>query len=313
MSQQDFDNFKQRLKDWMNSHQEEYDQFEEEMNRKDSEGYQIIMTKAMVLIPEYQNIIKKKMNAGNYEDFSEIDILSSNSELAKNLINEFENPDESSIVPVVLCWLYFGKSFERMVEKGEELKNNPETPFFQKQMIAYTIKMLMSQSVKLGLRTKEYWKNYNKLKKAIDKNEIMDWAMEQELSANETIAIEKKKPGRKKNEKNLSEMLSDTPTDKPDNIIDRIGEHLITKHSQQDLAFLKIALEELLYIYPCEVKPFRDALAEQYGDNTHIVVERGIQKALEALTDYMSSRGIFVKDLTENREQIDKIKEILSE
>ena len=124
------------------------------------------------------------------------------------------------------------------------------------------------------------------------------------MQSDEMPESEKKKPGRKKNERNLSEMLSDTPTDKPNSIINKIGEYLKTKHSQQDLAFLKIALEELQYIYPCEVKPFRDALAAQYVEDTHIVVERGIQKTLESLTDYMPSRGIFVKDLLENREQI---------
>jgi hypothetical protein len=34
MPQQDFDNFKKRLKEWKETHPEEYDLFEEEMNRR---------------------------------------------------------------------------------------------------------------------------------------------------------------------------------------------------------------------------------------------------------------------------------------
>jgi hypothetical protein len=40
MPQQDFDNFKQRLKEWKEIHSEEYYLFEEEMNSRDAVGYQ---------------------------------------------------------------------------------------------------------------------------------------------------------------------------------------------------------------------------------------------------------------------------------
>ena len=53
MSQQDFDNFKQRIKDWMDSHPDEYDCFEEEMNDKDNVGYQKILSLAFRLVPQY--------------------------------------------------------------------------------------------------------------------------------------------------------------------------------------------------------------------------------------------------------------------
>ena len=43
MAEQDFDNFKQRLREWMGSHPAEYDAFEAEMNRKDDAGYQMVL------------------------------------------------------------------------------------------------------------------------------------------------------------------------------------------------------------------------------------------------------------------------------
>ena len=121
MAQQDFDNFKQRLRDWMNVHQEAYDQFEESMNQRDSVGYQMIMTKVMMLIPEYQKLIKKKINTGTFDNISDIETLLSKESIAKAIINEFEGSDENIIIPLALCWLYFGKSFERMIEQGEEI------------------------------------------------------------------------------------------------------------------------------------------------------------------------------------------------
>jgi hypothetical protein len=83
MSQQDYDNFKQRLKDWMLSHQEEYDRFEEAMNQRDSIGYQMIMTKAMMLVPEYQKLIKKKIKTGTFDAISDIETLLSKKLLVK--------------------------------------------------------------------------------------------------------------------------------------------------------------------------------------------------------------------------------------
>jgi oligoendopeptidase F len=75
MSQQEFDNFKQRIKDWMDSHPEEYDCFEEEMNRKDNEGCQNILTIAFSLVPKYQKVLRKRMNQGAYNDISDIETL----------------------------------------------------------------------------------------------------------------------------------------------------------------------------------------------------------------------------------------------
>ena len=65
MSQQEFDNFKQRIKDWMDNHPEEYDCFEEEMNLKDNTSYQKILTMAFTLVPRYQKIIQKRANHGS--------------------------------------------------------------------------------------------------------------------------------------------------------------------------------------------------------------------------------------------------------
>jgi hypothetical protein len=40
MSRQDFENFKQHLKDWKETHPDEYDLFEGKMNSRNAVGYQ---------------------------------------------------------------------------------------------------------------------------------------------------------------------------------------------------------------------------------------------------------------------------------
>lgn len=293
MSQQDFDNFKQQIKDWMDSHPEEYDCFEEEMNRKDNAGYQQILTKAFSLVPKYQKITRKRINQASTEDISDIETLFSENNLAESLINEFENSSPESIVPAMLSWLYFGKSFERMVERGEEIRRNPETTFAEKIVILPVIKLLITRSISLGLRTKADWEEHRELMKLAESENVIDWAMDDAIA-------EKKTAGRRPDTQIL-----------PEELIQAIEDFLRNSHSQRDIACLKIALEELGLSKPGGIKAFRDSLHKQYQDKSiHIIPERGIQKAYRELTDLVG--GTRVKDLKENRTYIDEIKDILS-
>ena len=43
MAKQDFEQFKQDVKEWLNSHPEEYDRFVAEVNNKSAKGFQIRM------------------------------------------------------------------------------------------------------------------------------------------------------------------------------------------------------------------------------------------------------------------------------
>lgn len=294
MSQQEFDNFKQRIKDWMDSHPEEYDCFEEEMNRKDNAGYQKILTAAFALVPQYQKIVRKRINQASAEDISDIEMLFSENNLAESLINEFEKTSPKSIVPAMFSWLYFGKSFERMVERGEEIRRNPETTFAEKIVILPVIKLVIARSISLGLRTKADWKAHRKLMKLAESEDIMDWAIDDETT-------EKKKAGRKPDAQLL-----------PEELLPSIEEFLRNKNTQRDIACLKIALEEMSLSKSGGIKAFRDALYKQYQDkDIHIISERGIQEAYKELTSFMGD-GEMVKDLKENRIHIDEIKTFLS-
>ena len=102
MSQQSFDNFKQRLKDWKETHSDEYDLFEEEMNSKDGTGYQKILSLAITLVPAYKKLINRKANQGTFDDISDIENLFIENKLAQTLITEFDNPNKNSIIPAML-------------------------------------------------------------------------------------------------------------------------------------------------------------------------------------------------------------------
>ena len=51
MSRTDYEAFKERMKEWMSDHADAYDAFEEMMNYESDEGYRLVMTTAMKLLP----------------------------------------------------------------------------------------------------------------------------------------------------------------------------------------------------------------------------------------------------------------------
>jgi hypothetical protein len=308
MEQSEYNAFKARMKRWISDNADTYDDFEALMNSQSDAGYQKIMAQAMALVPKYEKAVSKKMHSGSVEETFDIEALFADENLGAKLVGEFETIRTESIVPAAICWLFFGRSFENMVERGEEIMNNPNVNRFQSFIVARTTKMLIKKSIDLGIRTREDWDEYNHLKKTIDSGQTMDWA----LGANEQ-PTENKKPGRPSTAGTLAGMFAPIVRNKK-NLIDKIGEYLTTKHSQSDIARLKIALDELRFLVsPVNIKSFRDALAERFAPGIHIVHERGIQEAYSRLTSYVTIKDVkvMVANREEDRAAIDELKDFL--
>lgn len=282
MGHEEYEAFKAKLREWMNTHPDEYAAFEEAMNARDYAGYQSVIFQAMSLIPRYRRLMSAKANEGLFEHVDEIEQAAEESHLAENLIRKCEQPDKDSTIPAMLCWLYFGKSFERMVERCEELRRSPDLGFLQKMTMSATIKLLISRSIKLELRTKQDWDAHREAMRLVESDRVLEWAAGT-LPAEDSD--EKRKPGRPSTTKSLVEMFSPAVAH-PDELRRKIGEYLTKKHTQTDIARLKIALDELRYlVVPINIKPFRDALQAEYGSDIRIIHERGIQEAYSRLTE----------------------------
>ena len=73
MGQQEYEAFKAKLREWMNTHPDEYAAFEEAMNARDYAGYQSVIFQAMSLIPRYRRLMSDKANEGLFEHVDEIE------------------------------------------------------------------------------------------------------------------------------------------------------------------------------------------------------------------------------------------------
>ena len=176
MGQQEYEAFKAKLREWMNTHPDEYAAFEEAMNARDYAGCQSVIFQAMSLIPRYRRLMSDKANEGLFEHVDEIEQAARQHDLAGKIIRECEQPGKDSTLPAMLCWLYFGKSFERMVERCEELRHSPDLGFLQKMTMSATIRLLISRSIKLELRTKQDWDAHREAMRLAESDRVLEWA-----------------------------------------------------------------------------------------------------------------------------------------
>ena len=309
MGQREYDDFKRRLREWMDSHSDEYVNFESAMNAKDDTGYRKILHAAVKLVPSYRKLLCSKANEGLFDHIDNIERFCEKQALAEKVVREFEKADKSSLIPAMLCWLYFGPSFERMVERGEELRRSSGTGYLEKMIIAATIKLLVRRSVQLGLRTPQDWEMHREALYLAESSRVLEWAMEE--GAGLSVSLEKKKAGRPSTAMPLLEMFSPIVSD-PDALMAKLHEYLTVKHSQTDIARLKIALDELHFLVsPVTVKSFRDALYRQFSPDIHIVHERGVQEAYSRLTDPLS--GTVLGRTNDDYWKLQELKKMLSQ
>ena len=312
MGQQEYDNFKRLVREWLDSHPKEYAAFVEEMNDKEFKGFFKVFKVATALAPKYREAARKRTLNDRATDFEELENILQGSDLAGKLVNEFHNPNRKSIIPAMLAWLYYGRSYECMVEQGEELAKRKDISGLYKWLVSCMVRFIVRKSISSGMRTKEDWLAFRKQQKAIEENSLVEWSMEDEdieetESTEELTEEQPKSAGRKADTRTLPELLIENR----EVILERIGARLKTHTTETDIARLYIALVEYRFMRPCPIKTFRNALQQQYTDLS-IVHERGIQKAYRNLTTPFGGSKKQIKDIGEDHVAIEELKAYLS-
>ena len=318
MGQQEYDNFKRLIKEWLDSHPNEYADFIEEMNDKKFKGFFKVFNVATRLLPKYRQVADKRISDERNPDFEKLENILLESNLAEKIVSEFHNPNKRSIVPAMLAWLYYGRSYECMVEQGEELTKRKDIGKLYKWLVSCMVKFIIRKSISTGMRTKEDWLNFRKQQKAIEENTLIEWSIEDEeenhIEKNDDTQTEEATPektpktaGRKADTRTLPELLIENQ----DVFIEKIGARLKTKSTDTDIARLYIALVEYRFMRQCPMKTFRNALQNQF-EELKIVQERGIQKAYSHLISPYGTSKKLMKDIGEDRIAIDELKAYLS-
>ena len=296
MAQRDFEKFKQEIKSWMEAHPDKYDAFVEEVNDKSFEGIQHVYTLAMRLAPQLMAKAKQQvhgdLNRTEPDDF----IFTADDTLAPQLVAEFRNTEKSSVVPAVLAWLYYGRCYETMVERLEELIDESHSRIY-KWICGFMIKFVIRGSIRNKMRTHEDWEQYRRERKTSPLDAAIESLQPKEKEP-------QPKPGaRRADTRDLSALII---ADDKQRIIDKMRTRLASKSGQRDIAMMKVALEEAGITMNCSVRTFRDALQAEFPEYA-IVLERGIQRCYKFLLDTDARTGKLQKDVGEDRIIIDEI------
>ena len=301
MAREEFERFKQEIRSWLDSHPDEYDAFVEDMNDKSFTGIQRVYMMAMRLAPQLMTKIKQQVHGDLGSQEFDDSIFIADESLAPQLVSVFRNTDKSAVVPAMLAWLYYGRCFETMVERLEELIDKSQSRI-HKWICSFMIKFVIRGSLRNGMRTREDWEHYRRertlspLDAAIDSLQPKDKEIQQPCPMQRTGI-------RQPDDRTLSALI--LAADKQ-RIIDKMHTRLASKSTQRDIAMMKVALEEAGITMNCSVRTFRDALQAEFPEYA-IVLERGIQRCYKFLLDTDARTGKLQKDVGEDRILIDEI------
>lgn len=80
--------------------------------------------------------------------------------------------------PLVLSWLYYGKSFEAMVDMVCRQAGHPKAGNAERMGCSIVVRQIIEVSIKNGFRTQEDWNEHFAMKSAIEKGGIGEWALQ---------------------------------------------------------------------------------------------------------------------------------------
>ena len=80
--------------------------------------------------------------------------------------------------PLVLSWLYYGKSFEAMVDMVSRQAGHPKAGNAERMGCSIVVRQIIEVSITHGFRKQEDWDEHFAMKGAIEKGSIGEWALQ---------------------------------------------------------------------------------------------------------------------------------------
>ena len=276
MAQQDFEKFKQEIKEWLDNHPKEYDRFVAEVNDNSSTGLYKVFNLGMKLAPKLMRKYRTECH-GDLADERLMQDYAADTDTAKLLVDEFHNVDKSSIVPAMLAWLYYGKCYETMVNQLEAETHNPANNFFERKIVSMMIGIVIKSSIRNKMRTKEDWENFKHEKKVMEEGRVLDSYIE-ELTPKDAVVKETSSDAEQ------PMCLRNYLLGDKEELLKKITLKVSTQHTGTDLARLYFALQEEQLLSRCDVTTFHRLLANEMP-NCDLKSVRNLQIAIKKLND----------------------------
>ena len=208
-----YEQFKADILQWKNTHREEYSRFARLMTNGDEKQYLSICRAIFKQLPKVKTEWELCWDDDSVENFDNISLLFSEESVPEQIVEAFQKQREennssdgisSSVwskvksffrgksekhgvvlsAPLVLSWLYYGKSFEAMVGMVSRQARNPKADNADRQSCSFVARQIISVSIKNGFRTQADWDSYFAMNDAIEKGNIGEWALQSVINEN---------------------------------------------------------------------------------------------------------------------------------
>lgn len=203
-----YDQFKADILHWKNTHREEYNRFARLMTNGDKRQYLDICKAIFRQLPRIKTEWELCWDDDSKGNFENIDLMFKEDAVPKRIVELYHEqreesnplydtapatlwdriksifsskPEEPHIIlsaPLVLSWLYYGKSFEAMVSMVSKQAGSPEADEADRQSCSFVTRQIISVSIKSGFRTHADWDEYFAMNEAVKENRIGEWALQ---------------------------------------------------------------------------------------------------------------------------------------
>lgn len=201
--------------------------------------------------------------------------------------------------PLVLSWLYYGKSFEAMVDMVSRQAGHPKAGNAERMGCSIVVRQIIEVSIKNGFRTQEDWDKHFAMKGAIEKGSIGEWALQEvcKEDATEPIPEHSKKQtpadttastpepsaiGGRPKAKDLP-LSSYINCQNKDAVIKVLRKFLIGQHTANGLALSYYALTQLELLTVKSDKEFSVGIVKEFGNIPTLKSESAIRQAISQL------------------------------
>ena len=198
-----YEQFKEDILQWKNTHREEYNRFSRLMTNGDERQYLAICKAIFRQLPSIRREWELSWNDDSTDGLANIGMQFAENAVPGQIVELYRKQREEDATtppssfwgkvksffrdmsghvtlsaPLVLSWLYYGKSFEAMVSMIDKQMKHPKVDNADRQSCSFVAKQIIDVSIKNGFRTKADWDRYFSMNDAIRKGNIGEWALQ---------------------------------------------------------------------------------------------------------------------------------------
>ena len=313
-----FEVFKAGILKWKNEHREEYNEFARIMTNCDETFYYQIFKAVSGQMRHIAREWELTWGDDGDETFDSIFILVYKENLPQKIDEMFSMPVPDTerknrwkdivrriigmkpkmkvrlSAPLLLSWLFYGKSFESMVAMLDKQMSNPHIERIDRMKCSLASKSIIAVSVKGGYRTKEDWERYFSMEKANKDDTTCKWALQdamKDIDAKTGTAplteaakenVQHLTPGRKKSK--ACPLIDYLPADSGEAIISYIRKYITTHQSGIQQALPYFVLKEMPLRLPLlNGVEYATAMTRQFPDVSELLSEHSLRQAVGKL------------------------------